>query len=50
MRKEMVVARFEVLSRHLVGMTEEYHENLSQDSLSPGQDFNWDLPNTKQEC
>jgi hypothetical protein len=29
---------FEVLSRHLPGRTEENHENLSQDSLSPGRD------------
>jgi hypothetical protein len=34
----------EVLSRHLPGMTEGNHENLSQDSRSPGRDLNPGCP------
>jgi hypothetical protein len=41
---------FKVLSKHSPGVTEENHENLNQDSRSPGRDLNLDLPNTKQEC
>jgi hypothetical protein len=35
-RKEVVKAIFKVLSWHLPGISEEIHENLSQDSWSPG--------------
>jgi hypothetical protein len=31
-QKEVVVARFKVLSQHLPGGTEENHENVHQDS------------------
>jgi hypothetical protein len=31
-QKEVVVARFKVLSQHLPGGTEENHENVNQDS------------------
>jgi hypothetical protein len=34
--KEAVVAKFNVLYWNLQEGTEENHENLSQDSLSPG--------------
>jgi hypothetical protein len=41
-----MLAGFKVLSRHSPGGSEKKHENLSQDSRSPGQY----LPNTKEEC
>jgi hypothetical protein len=34
------MARFKVLPWNLSGVTEENHENLSQNSQSPGQDLN----------
>jgi hypothetical protein len=34
--KEVVMAKFSVLSHHLPGGTEENHKTLSQDSQSPG--------------
>jgi hypothetical protein len=34
----------EVLYRHLLGMTEENHENFVHDSLHPNLDSNWALP------
>jgi hypothetical protein len=37
---EVVVAYFKDLSRHLPVGNEEKHENFSQRSWSPGQDFN----------
>jgi hypothetical protein len=36
MLKEVVEAKFKVLSWYLSGGTKETHENLSQDSQSPG--------------
>jgi hypothetical protein len=38
--KEVVMVQFEVLYRNLPGGIEGNHENLSQDSLCPGQDLN----------
>jgi hypothetical protein len=35
-----VVIQFKVLSPYLLGGTEKNHENLSQDSRSPGRDLN----------
>jgi hypothetical protein len=42
--KEAVMVYFKVLSRHLLGVTVETHENLSQDSLCPGRNLNWVPP------
>jgi hypothetical protein len=37
--EEAVMTQLKVLSRRLPGGTKEIHENLSQDSLSPGRDL-----------
>ena len=42
-----VVTKFEVLSQHLLGGTEE-NQNLIQGSRSPGRVLNRDLPNTNK--
>jgi hypothetical protein len=42
MRKDL--DQFKALSWHMPGRTEENHENLSQDSLSPGRDLNPEPP------
>jgi hypothetical protein len=39
MLKEAVVVYFKALSQHFPGGTEENHENVINDSRSPGQDF-----------
>jgi hypothetical protein len=39
MLKEAVVVYFKALSQHFPGGTEENHENVSNDSRFPGQDF-----------
>jgi hypothetical protein len=36
--KKMVVAYFNMLSRHIPGEIEENHDNLSQDGQCPGRD------------
>jgi hypothetical protein len=44
MRKEAIVAQFEVLSWHLPGKVEENLEVLIRDSSSSGRGFNWGSP------
>jgi hypothetical protein len=49
MWKEAPVAKFKMLSQHLLGGTEENHENLNQDSQSPGRDLNPGPPEYEAE-
>lgn len=42
-----VVTKFEVMSQHMLGLTEE-NQNLIQGSRSPGRVLNRDLPNTNK--
>lgn len=44
-----IVTKFEVMSQHLLGGTEE-NQNLVQCSRSPGRVLSRDLPNTKDHC
>jgi hypothetical protein len=48
MRKEAVVAKFEVLTRHFYDGTEYIHDNLSQDDLFPDQGFRSGSLETKE--
>jgi hypothetical protein len=49
MWKEAAVAKFKMLSQHLLGGAEENHENLNQDSQSPGRDLNPGHPEYEAE-
>jgi hypothetical protein len=47
MWKEVVMAKFKVLSWHIPGGTEEIHKNLSQDSQCPSRNLNPVPPENK---
>jgi hypothetical protein len=49
MWKEAVTGWFKVLSHHFPGEAEENHENLSQYSQYPDQDFNLGPPKYKAQ-